>query len=689
MKNQWKGAVSLIVLFSGLSLFAGNKSGNGDYCIQQGSKCVRVNFEGDVIHPKGKALKSLIRGSELPLSLKNEMLLDLDRTLVIFSEEVIKVSELLSRYYMQVVSRETETVTNQDGTETRTVRVREEWKETSKANDYGIFVSEQIGFKAGDIDSLYVRAVTESGPLGRVIYFTELMKEMSDDEIMKLVLHEQAHRLSYIGKLKKDERFAESWASTVLNFLQAEISKERFENFLIASGLDKGDSIRFENEEIDAKDPSLHHARISMQFRPEQFVAQGIQEIRGRELDNFDDYFNIFNTELFFQLEQGAFPGIDFLNNSPQIVRMRTTSELATESLAYAKELLFSGKPCELKVTYKQTSTIKDNQIFNNKKIQSIEIVDTKLERLKSLVEQEMLSAADTDLKIILSNGIEFSSLENFDEFYFEFSKALLLLKEYLSARAATDEVVKAIIKKFFGDGVGVVVEASSYDKFVPAEYFYQLGRKFSVLTLNPSGNNEDYFNALKEAYDTKINEDYEFVKNALKVERIRAFKTSYGINGLSMPLNYLDSKQEEDWVFGLLLDSRVKEKISCLLNYLPGKQLKIDFVDITYDSNIRFNYDFNQTEISFEFSLPSNGFENEPEKLKKFFRNEMLGGVFLQYKKKRDGFTDYDYKIFHKAKWDYKKKNYAWTSELQYFDGHYPMRQVNVDMLNAARKCK
>ena len=688
MRSKILGAVSIAVFFSGLNLFAGNKSGNGDYCIQEGAKCVRVNFEGDVVHPKGKALKALIRNSNLPMSLKNEMLLDLDRTLVIFSGEVIKLSELLSRYYMQVVSRETETVTNSDGTTTKTVRIKEEWQNTSNAKDYGIFVSEQIGYKAGEKDSLYVRAVTEVGPLGRVIYFTELMDGMSDDEIMKLVLHEQAHRLAYLGSLQNDERFAESWASTVLKFLKSELSKERFVGFLKASGLDKGDSIRFENEEIDAKDSSLHHAKISMEFQPSQFVAQGLQAIP--ILDAQAEYgpYSFYDTRMLFQLEQDSFPGIDFLNHSPQILSMPTTTDYATESLAYAKSLLFSGEPSQLKVTYKQTSKIKSNQIFNTKEIQKIEIVDTNLEKLKALLKQEFPGLAESsNLKVFFFKGIELSAMENFDSFYFELSKSLLLIKDYLAQRSANDPVVAEIIRKFTSNGSGILLQKASFNALFQSEWNSLIGR-VTVLKLDPSGTSEDFSIALKDSYNTYINNNYEEVKNAMHTKRISEFRSSYGVKGISLPLASLDSEQEVDWVFNLLKEPKVKEKISCLVSYLPGKKLKIDISNITYDSMIKFTYMVHNDEISLDFSLPSNGFENEPEKLKAFFIDEMLGNVFLQYTRIRDGFTDYDNMMYHKAKWNYKKQKYYWTSELQAFDWFDPMAQINVDMLNAARKC-
>jgi hypothetical protein len=210
----------------------GSVAGNGDYCSQQGAKCERVSFRASNLHPQHATILELLNGKPLPTRLRNAILRDLKETMVIYSGEKIRVKDLKERYELQLVSRTTEYTYDSDNNLLGTV-VREEENQVQVLPDLGIYITPHR-YQAGSEDNLWVRAIAEKQSQ-RVIYFTEFVNDsqMSEDEQIRLVFHEQAHRVEELESVS-GERAAEGWAFALFNYLTSDESYQSFKEKLLA-----------------------------------------------------------------------------------------------------------------------------------------------------------------------------------------------------------------------------------------------------------------------------------------------------------------------------------------------------------------------------------------------------------------------------------------------------------------------
>lgn len=205
-----------------------------------------VNTKGDPIsitfgdkHPYQEQLMQLISQASLPNILKNELLGDLKATSVMYSNELLTYAET-QRQILLTLSKLTKTTTKSaDGTTKESVS--EEYSATEAASTLGIHIAPYQMAIAG-IDANYVAAFTQRGP-SRVVYFSELIKQMPEDEVLRLVLHEQAHRLSYLEPFWNNERFIEGWSSLLLSYLKGQTTKDEFFAVLKTNGLPSRDVV--------------------------------------------------------------------------------------------------------------------------------------------------------------------------------------------------------------------------------------------------------------------------------------------------------------------------------------------------------------------------------------------------------------------------------------------------------------
>lgn len=230
MKRKNVTLITLSLAFSLLitsNLLAGTGAGNGDYCEQKGADCSRTSFNISGKHPQHDKLVEMIKAAELPRILKHEMLRDLDETQVVYSGEVIRYKDLRTRYEMQLNELTRKTVYDRYGNVVKHEEI-EKWERVAILPKLGIYLNhEHTGYQAGDEDKLFVRAVTQINPR-KVIYFTNFVSKMSVADQMKLVLHEQGHRLKFLDAFNQDERVVEGWAHELLQYLNGKITKERF-----------------------------------------------------------------------------------------------------------------------------------------------------------------------------------------------------------------------------------------------------------------------------------------------------------------------------------------------------------------------------------------------------------------------------------------------------------------------------
>tara|TARA_B100001248_G_C27399354_1_gene468673 strand:- start:8672 stop:10705 length:2034 start_codon:yes stop_codon:yes gene_type:complete len=252
--------------------FAANEGGNGDYCEQQDSICERVYFEASSRHPLQDKLLQLIRSAKMPNYLKDEMLRDLRETLVIYSGEEISVKDLRSRYEKQVTSVTTSEEFDKDGNLVKkTVTTKEDYHEILPK--LGIFIHGPIGYKVGDEENVFVRAITETKPIPKVIYFKRFLDSMTERELIQLVLHEQGHRLKYF-KHREDERAVEGWANTMSQYLFSEISYEDFKQDLKALGFRFETRLEFPNQKY-LKD-NIFYSDIEVVLFPDDIINTAI-----------------------------------------------------------------------------------------------------------------------------------------------------------------------------------------------------------------------------------------------------------------------------------------------------------------------------------------------------------------------------------------------------------------------------
>jgi hypothetical protein len=360
-----------IILTLGLSarVFAGTDAGNGDYCEQNGASCNRVYFRLSTSHPQGEKLLNLIRAADLPHYLKNQIIRDFEMTRVIYSNERIKLSELISRYEMQLESKRVETIKDRNGNVTSRKEI-EKWNRVEVLPNLGIFVaSTDPGYKAGNLENIYLRALTETFK-DRVIYFTPFLKEMNADEQMRLVLHEQAWRLPALAEFQDDERSVEGWATELWRYLNGKVSKEQFYQTLRALNIPIADKLSL---------PNLHRVDFNKLEADINIIING-DDVRNTGTSGND---------FLIELDPAVFKDYPALQKSPVLSINAQENEAMKTLEEYFTKLTTSHATTTLEIKVKatrQTNNVNNQTLVNQDHIDRLELVSTAAQELSDEV---------------------------------------------------------------------------------------------------------------------------------------------------------------------------------------------------------------------------------------------------------------------------------------------------------------
>ncbi|MFK8139185.1 MAG: hypothetical protein AB8E15_12565 [Bdellovibrionales bacterium] len=229
--------VSLLFLSISVSGLASTESGNTSFDFD-------TSFRMSTKHPEHDELIKMLYDVELPSEFKRTLINDLSSTLVLYSSENLTYKDFLSEVRMELVERKkTITIVNGEVTEV----LKERWISIEESKDYGIYPNLDHKIKVDEMEDVQLSAITTMSPK-QVIYFTPVTKEMTRDQRLKLVLHEQAHRLaSLFDRRDHDERFIRSWAHSFLAYLKKQTSKDDFYRLLTQLGIPTIEINEYEN----------------------------------------------------------------------------------------------------------------------------------------------------------------------------------------------------------------------------------------------------------------------------------------------------------------------------------------------------------------------------------------------------------------------------------------------------------
>jgi hypothetical protein len=210
------------------SALAGSESGNGDFVSG-------IRVELGLRHPQQDSISQKIIALHFPPILKSAMLQDFNHAAIAYSSERFSYKDFQSSLRMEIkkMVKEKRIVNGKVVEET----IREEYVPTQKASEFGITIFAVAQIKHDD-ENAPLAAVSWSSP-SKVIYFTEVMKTMSPEQVERMVLHEQAHRLVGIipDHLRNDERFIEAWATLLQKYLNSQVSQDEFEQTMKKNNL--------------------------------------------------------------------------------------------------------------------------------------------------------------------------------------------------------------------------------------------------------------------------------------------------------------------------------------------------------------------------------------------------------------------------------------------------------------------
>lgn len=254
-----------------------------------------VNANGEQIeitftskHPYQDKLVEMIGRAELPVVLKSEMLADLAATSVMLSNEVVTYADTQKQIQM-VLSKIVKT-TSKDASGNVTETTQEEYTLAEAASKLGIYIV-PVNYSVKDVTDTYVAAYTQSTPK-RVVYFTEFLGQMTEEEAMTLVLHEQAHRLDYLKMFHDDERFIEGYSSAILGYLMGTSSKDEFYKILASNKLETLNVAGIPGERYEPKG-DFFAGEINVTVSADQVVFRGLNKqkyILQVSKDVFKDY---------------------------------------------------------------------------------------------------------------------------------------------------------------------------------------------------------------------------------------------------------------------------------------------------------------------------------------------------------------------------------------------------------------
>lgn len=680
-----------LLVFATLGLtslsMAGNKSGGGDYCELEGSKCERVDFEATSVHPLGSELIEMLKGSQIPARLKEEMLRDMTSTLVIYSGEKIKVDDLVSKYHMQIVGKETKTIKDADGKVTSIEETVEE-RLMEKLNDLDIYVHSKIGYKAGDMEDLYVRAVTEVGHPNRVIYFTPFVNaNMDRREKLKLVLHEQGHRLKYLKSLSQDERFVEGWATNTLKLLESKITLKEYQNFLRASKLDTGERITLSNKKRLPNSPNSFEADLVIELTEEDVLKSYITS----------------NANIVVLLRKIAFEGIPFLESDNVKIGYDATYGTVLEAEKFVLGELRSGKPIKLKVYYSEEVTDwESNDMPIKQTLDGIWFVNPRIKEVEDQIAFEMneLSSSEVRLKDSELDVNQLLVSDIYEEQKTRINQVLLRFKDIIRKELKTrkNKDLEFFLKKVPDLNFNLI--SLSQSKFIRNEAnrsgWWSDGNKIDPLgridlgidiKSNTESSAVDLFNSMMKNFRKHKRE---FFARELKLLE-KKFSSSDNIF-LSGGADFAgESSEEIEWLTALSESKLVRKQLKCLEENMSGFWVKLEFHRINYNSKLSFytehSFEYGNPGVELYIGLPAQGLKNNPGKLFEFIGKELLGKVYSRVKKKTKTFSSYKYSDIP-SEAVYNGRKYKWNRERRGYSS-YDIEGPAAALIQAARKCQ
>lgn len=185
-------------------------------------------------HPYHLELMQMLEKAQLPSALREAVLTDLSSVSILYSDESLTYQDLQDRIKWDVVTG-TKRRTDRNGQITEETVITYDMRTTG--NQYGLFYSTVGEIKTPNFANSQLAALTSAFE-NKVIYFTTGLKQLTKEEQLVIVLHEQAHRLSGLfGERSKDERFVEGWAQGFYNYLAGRSTQSEFYGILNRHGI--------------------------------------------------------------------------------------------------------------------------------------------------------------------------------------------------------------------------------------------------------------------------------------------------------------------------------------------------------------------------------------------------------------------------------------------------------------------
>ncbi|MEC9283171.1 MAG: hypothetical protein VX642_10690 [Bdellovibrionota bacterium] len=235
---MFKTYLLCLTLSLGLNVFAGSESNNTSFYYDE-------IFSLSTIHPEQEELLKRLDAVELPVKFKAKIRKDLTDTLVQYSSEDFSYKDFLTNIKMKLVEKE-KTTTIVDGKLMQTLRER--WVPIEEVVDYGIYPNLDDKIKTKNKEETPLAAIS-MGQKVKVVYFSKVIKKMTQKERIELVLHEQAHRLPFlIENIHHDERTIRAWANSFYSYLYGRMTKDEFFKILNSFNIETSVINERENE---------------------------------------------------------------------------------------------------------------------------------------------------------------------------------------------------------------------------------------------------------------------------------------------------------------------------------------------------------------------------------------------------------------------------------------------------------
>lgn len=288
---------------------------------------IEISFSSK--QPLHDKLVELIRKADLPVILKNEMLGDLDATAVMYSNEIVTYADTQRQLQMMLTKVVRTKVKNSNGTTSE--RTQEEYSPAAADSLLGVHVAPMNMLVRG-LNDAFVAAYTQGGPR-RVVFFTPMLEKLTEEETLRLVLHEQAHRLTTLGSFRNDERFIDGWSSTLLRYLQGKVTKSVLMGILNRNGIRAETMTGIQGERF---------------FQSEQFLANITITIGASDVT----FRGVIGSEYVIQVSKKVFDNYPQVKQQADFLKIIMTPEVGPESFEaierFFRETIDQGHPITL-----------------------------------------------------------------------------------------------------------------------------------------------------------------------------------------------------------------------------------------------------------------------------------------------------------------------------------------------------